>query len=601
MTVESRYDIVILGAGLAGNSLCRHLLLRNRDKKILMIDNRAEVPGKKQKYGESLVQVGGYYFSKVLELEEYLFREHYLKYNLRFYWKTPGKENRNFEDYSQSFIRGFSNVCSYQLNRNKIEEHMLELNRSAPNVTYCAPAIALKVDLSETGPHRVAFKHNAQEIETEAEWVVDTTGRGQFLKKREGLAQESPIQNGGSWCWVEGLVDFEKLTDATPRQIRVKRDRMKQGMVPLWLATNHFCAEGLWFWVIPLQGITSLGVVYDNRLFDGEQVSTAEKLIDWACREFPLFQRDLPKRRILDSARLVSYAYDCKQTISPSKWAMSGMAGRFTDPLYSPGSDLISYYNSMIVDTILESDPAAQRSKCELYSQLMKVVYDAYVPTYAVSYNALGSQQVFTLKYSWELAIYFSFFVFPFINDFFTDSSFIYRFFRKFSRLGPVNRNLQEFLACYYRWWKSNSNRSTKILNDFMELTPLKTAETAFYEVGVSVEEAGKVLDKHLANLEEFARFILAYVTSVVLKDRNVLMNRSFVESIDLKNFPFDAGEMNRRYGPHAGCTEQYRWVLDASAMEQLRAADFAATVEEAAGSSAPAEAAELHKAAGRS
>jgi flavin-dependent dehydrogenase len=600
MTVKSRYDIVILGAGLAGNSLCRHLLLRSRDKKILMIDNRAEVPGKKQKYGESLVQVGGYYFSKVLELEEYMFREQYLKYNLRFYWKTPGTENRNFEDYSQSFIRGFSNVCSYQLNRNKIEEHMLGLNRSAPNVTYCAPAIALKVGLSETGPHHIAFRHDGQEIETEAEWVVDTTGRGQFLKKREGLALASPIQNGGSWCWVEGLVDFEKLTDATPKQIRIKRDRMKQGMAPLWLATNHFCAEGLWFWVIPLQGITSLGVVYDNRLFDGEQVSTAEKLIEWACREFPIFQRDLPKRRILDSARLVSYAYDCKQTISPSKWAMSGMAGRFTDPLYSPGSDLISYYNSMIVDTILESDPAAQRSKCELYSQLMRVVYDAYVPTYAVSYNALGSQQVFTLKYSWELSIYFSFFVFPFINDFFTDSAFIYRFFRKFSRLGPVNRNLQEFLACYYRWWKSHSSRSTKVLNDFMELTPLKTAETAFYEVGVTVEEAGKVLDKHLVNLEEFARFILAYVTSVVLKDRNVLMNRSFVESIDLKSFPFDADEMNRRYAPHAGCTEPYRWALDAAAMEQLRNADFAATQEEGPGSSDSTDAAELHKAAGR-
>ena len=40
------------------------------------------------KVGEATVQVSGYYFSKVLELEEHLMREHFLKYNLRFFWPT---------------------------------------------------------------------------------------------------------------------------------------------------------------------------------------------------------------------------------------------------------------------------------------------------------------------------------------------------------------------------------------------------------------------------------------------------------------------------------------------------------------------------------
>jgi hypothetical protein len=237
----------------------------------------------------------------------------------------------------------------------------------------------------------------------------------------------------------------------------------------------------------------------------------------------------------------------------------------------------------MIVDTILEQDPAAQRSKCELYSNLMRVVYDAYVPSYAISYNALGSQQVFTLKYAWELAIYFSFFVFPFINDFFTDTAFVYRFFRKFAQLGPINTNLQQFLSSYYQWWKSHQNRTSKILNDFMELTPLKTAETAFYEVGVSVSEAVAVMDRQLNSLKEFARFILAYGTSVVLQDRSVLMNRSFVESIKLHDFTFDPEEMKRRYSPHADCGELYAWSLDPAAMEQFRSVDYPSVAENAA------------------
>ena len=84
---EEHYDIVIIGAGLAGLSLARQLSMMS-DKTILVLERQAQIPPDRQKVGESLVQVGGYYFSKVLDLEEYLLGEHYMKYNLRFYWKN---------------------------------------------------------------------------------------------------------------------------------------------------------------------------------------------------------------------------------------------------------------------------------------------------------------------------------------------------------------------------------------------------------------------------------------------------------------------------------------------------------------------------------
>ena len=77
MAVAEHYDVVIIGAGLAGLSLARQLLLTS-DKKILLVDKRAEIPPASQKVGEATVQVGGYYFSKVLDLEEHLLREHFL-------------------------------------------------------------------------------------------------------------------------------------------------------------------------------------------------------------------------------------------------------------------------------------------------------------------------------------------------------------------------------------------------------------------------------------------------------------------------------------------------------------------------------------------
>jgi len=78
------YDVAIVGAGKAGLLLARHLLL-DSDKKILLLDSASELPRPRQELGESTVQIAGSYMSRVLDLEEYLLREHFLKCNLRFY------------------------------------------------------------------------------------------------------------------------------------------------------------------------------------------------------------------------------------------------------------------------------------------------------------------------------------------------------------------------------------------------------------------------------------------------------------------------------------------------------------------------------------
>ena len=132
MTAEPKryYDVVIIGAGLAGLTLSRHLLLYTQ-KSILLVDRRVNPPrDAPQKYGESLVQCSGYYLSRVLDLQEYLLINHYLKYNLRFYWTTDGLGNKGFEDYSQSYARKISNVATFQLDRNLLEEYLLQTNTS---------------------------------------------------------------------------------------------------------------------------------------------------------------------------------------------------------------------------------------------------------------------------------------------------------------------------------------------------------------------------------------------------------------------------------------------------------------------------------------
>jgi 2-polyprenyl-6-methoxyphenol hydroxylase-like FAD-dependent oxidoreductase len=556
------YDVVIIGAGLAGLSLARQLLLSSDTVTILHLEKRLSIPQAGQKVGEATVQVSGYYFAKVLELEEYLLREHYLKYNLRFYWKTPGMDNSRFESYSQSFIRGLSNVPTYQLNRNEIERELLRRNQLDPRYRIDLHALNLDIALEPNGqPHRVVYTVDGVPRTVTARWVVDAAGRAHVLQKKQGLERKNPIRHGASFFWVEGLVDIEFLTDSTHKQIRLNPARRYTGHMPFWLATNHFCEEGLWFWTIPLQGVTSLGLVYDNRLIKPEDVNDPNRLLEWVCEHFPLFARDLPKRKILHWACYRDFSFDCAQTIDRNRWALIGEAGRWSDPLYSPGGDVISIYCTLLTDAILTTDQADLDQKAVLFEELERAVYGAYVPGFAVSYDCLGDQEAYALKYIWELGVYFGFYVFPMINDLFTDTQFIGRFLQRFSRIERLNSSLQSFLSGFFQWKKVHKDIPRQpMFVDFYETGALIAPGETFYEVGVTVDEATAVLDRQLQNALQVARQTVAHVYASTLGDPSTFWNKSFLESLDVERLSFDPDEMQRHYAHHAGCTETYQW-----------------------------------------
>src|SRR6185436_6569274 len=292
------YDVVILGGGLAGQTLARHILLET-DKKILMLERRDHIPWFHQKVGESSVQIAGHYFGKILGLESYLLQEHFMKYNLRFYFPSGARKNDNFEDYGHISIRPFSNVPSYQLNRNTLEAEIFRRNcEEKDRFTVEIDVQDLDVEIVPDGLHRVQYRIGTEARQAQATWVVDASGRNRFLARKLGLRKPMAIHNNTFFWWVEGLVDIEKLTSRSRQEIRLKRERGTLGHLPVFLATNHFCVEGLWFWVIPLQGKTSLGLVYDSKVLRHGDINSVEKATAWVLEHFPLFARDLPNRKV---------------------------------------------------------------------------------------------------------------------------------------------------------------------------------------------------------------------------------------------------------------------------------------------------------------
>ena len=576
---------------MAGLTLARHLLLHT-DRTVRVVERLAELPPARQKVGESTVQLAGYYLSKVLEMEDHLFFDHLMKYNLRFYWKTKGRANDAFEDYSSSYIRNFSNIPSFQLDRNVFEAELLRRNAEfADRFELVLGADRLDVALCDDGddPHVVRYEVGGETHEVSARWVVDATGRRRLLAKERDLRRPQELDHGSFFWWVDGLVDVEKLSGLSNAERRLRKDRRQTGHAPAWVATNHFMDEGLWVWVIPLQGDgqgrTSLGIVYDHRVVDPKDVLGVDKATSWLCERFPLFARDLPQREVVAQGGFRSFAHDCAQVLHPQRWALTGEAGRFSDPLYSPGSDLISIHNTLIVSAIAadaagEGD-AEREQRCRLYESLTKAVFQAYLPTYAASYDALGDAETMTLKYSWELSIYFALYVFPFINDLFTDRRFLVGYLRRFAKLGPWNRGVQALLSGYFQWKKEHAEPLAEPVHmDFTEIETLAQAAKTFFDVGLDATEARKVLDQQLENLEELARYLATHVASVVLDDPAVLNSRAYAESLDLErqdlaDLTFDPDAMAERW---RACRElpmdergEMEWSICTKVLERFR------------------------------
>ena len=51
---------------------------------------------------------------------------------------------------------------------------------------------------------------------------------------------------------------------------------------------------------------------------------------------------------------LRDFSYGCKQVFSADRWALTGEAGMFLDPFYSPGSDFIAIGNTYICDLVAQ-------------------------------------------------------------------------------------------------------------------------------------------------------------------------------------------------------------------------------------------------------
>ena len=397
----TRHDVVIAGGGLAGLTLALQLKQSFADLDVLVLERRVHpVPVATHKVGESTVEIGANYLSEVLGLKHHLETAQLKKFGFRFF-SSDGR--RDIDAVTEIGASRYLAVPSYQIDRGIFENFLAEeaLRRGVRVV--CGATVRDIALASDGGEHRVDFRADGAEHAVDARWLVDACGRAGLIKKKRELAEANGHDANAVWFRMSERIAIDEWS---------ADDAWRQRCTPpaRWLSTNHLVGEGYWAWLIPLaSGSHSVGIVADAKLHPLETMNTFAKAMDWLAVHQPrLFDwLDAHRDRLQDFAFLRHFSYGCKQLFSAERWALTGEAGLFLDPFYSPGTDFIAIANTYICE-LVGRDRAGRpiAAHAQVFEQIFHSFYESTLALYRDQYPIFGDPEVLPVKVIWDYTYY---------------------------------------------------------------------------------------------------------------------------------------------------------------------------------------------------
>ncbi|PBS11852.1 halogenase [Lysobacteraceae bacterium NML93-0792] len=439
-----RTDVAILGGGLAGLTLALQLRQQHPELDVTVIERRAHpVREAAHKVGESSVEIGAHYFANVLGLREHLDTEQIRKFGFRFFFSDGSDQVDRCTELGVSQLMP---TPSWQIDRGRFENHLGERAR-ALGVRFDDGAVVRGIDLADdAADHVVHVERDGATQALACRWVVDASGRAGLLKRKLDLAIANDHNANAVWWRVDGFVDPNAWSEDTQWLQRCDPpDR--------WRSTNHMCGPGYWFWLIPLSsGAHSLGIVCDADMHPLDTMNTHAKAMDWLRTHQPQVAAclDRSEHTLQDFMFLRKFSYGCKQVFSRNRWALTGEAGLFLDPFYSPGSDFIAISNTYICDLIAREQAGRDITHhADLYQQLYFSFYENTLTLYQDQYPLFGDEQVMPVKVIWDYTYYWALLAPLFCSGRLTDLATLGRLRPAFNEARALNLAVQPLLRAW--------------------------------------------------------------------------------------------------------------------------------------------------------
>jgi flavin-dependent dehydrogenase len=403
---SEQYDVAIVGGGMAGLTLALQLKKRRPAISILVVEKQQHpVPEAAHKVGESTVEIAGHYLRDVLGLEEHLKTQQLPKFGLRFFFSTDGNQDITRRVELGHAVNPPCSVQTYQIDRGRLE-NALSNELSRRNIGFLDGGKVQQVDLQpQEAYHRLHVMHEGSEREIQARWVVDASGRSSLLKRKLGLAKKVDHYVNAAWFRIASPIDINAWSSDPTWQARIIEGERR-------LSTNHLMGPGYWVWLIPLASDSiSIGIVADAQMHSFEEINTFERAMAWLHQHEPQCAHVVEQHRaeVLDFRVLKDYSYGCQQVYSDERWCLTGEAGAFLDPFYSPGSDMIAISNGLICD-LISSELAGEEieDRAASHNQLYLLLYHSWLGTYEGQYPIMGNAQVMTAKIIWDTTAYWA-------------------------------------------------------------------------------------------------------------------------------------------------------------------------------------------------
>jgi flavin-dependent dehydrogenase len=492
------FDIVICGGGLAGLTLARQLQLTIPGLSIAVIDKTSRpLPAAAHKVGESSVEISAHYFSRVLGLEDYLSKAQLPKLGLRFFF---GDTRGPVENRPEFGAQEFPPAQSYQLDRGTFEDDLRQIDQQE-GITmlegYWVEDIKLSADHQ---PHRVVCQKRGTPTThiLKSRWVVDAMGRRRLLQSRLNLGLPNGHQASAVWFRMPGRLDVSDLVpdSCTQWHSRVP-DRAR------YYSTNHLMGRGYWVWFIPLSsGNTSVGIVTGEADHPYSSYSTPEKAMRWLRTYEPKVADYLEGRQMLDFKGLKNYSYGSRQVFSSDRWACVGEAGLFADPLYSPGSDMIAFGNTLTTEMIkLDLAGRLRPEIVKSFNALYLNTADSFFDLYRNGYPLMGTAQIMTEKVLWDFGLYWALTAQIFFQNLFQHHDLLGEVSRIGFRYTVQNKRVQRLL----REWdgKTTNKNPYEFMNPFQY--PLLRTLHEDLQTQKSPDEALEDLSANCELLEQWA------------------------------------------------------------------------------------------------
>ena len=453
-----RRDVVILGGGLAGLTLALQLRQRLPQLDVLVLERRREpAPASAFKVGESSVEIASHYFSAVLGLREHLDTCQLKKFGFRFFFSDGSADIAATTELGQS---SFLPTPTWQIDRGIFENYLDGLVR-AQGVQLESGAVVRQIGIAGDGEdHQVSYQQHGSTQTVQARWLVDASGRAGLLRRQLGMHKANEHNVNAAWFRVGARIDVgEWCTDEAWQERCNPRAR--------WLSTNHLCGPGYWVWLIPLaSGAHSIGIVADQATHPIESFDSFDKALQWLRRHQPLLAADLAGKQaqLQDFNVCRHFSHDCQQLFSPERWALTGEAGVFLDPFYSPGGDFIAIANTYITTLIardLNGEPLSLYTR--MYEQLFRSFYDSTLTLFVNQYPIFGDAEVMPVKVLWDYTYYWGVLCQLFFQQRLTDLSLLGALRSELLGCIALNAAMQPLLL---RWSANNRPRNGARLLD---------------------------------------------------------------------------------------------------------------------------------------